>query len=147
MSSGLALDTNVYIDALRNRDELDALKQFVARFGTRVWLAGVVAMELGAGALTVPQREALDDLVRPYISRDRVFGVSFAACREAGRALAALATRERVRLATAPPSLTNDALLAASCREADVMLVTRNFRDFSRLQRQVRGFRFVAPWP
>lgn len=147
MSSGLALDTNVYIDALRNRNELDALKQFVARFGNRVWLSGVVAMELGAGVLTVPQREALDDLVRPYASRDRVFGASFSACREAGRALAALATRERVRLATAPPSLTNDALLAASCREADVTLVTRNFRDFSRLQRQLRGFRFVAPWP
>lgn len=67
--------------------------------------------------------------------------------REAERALAALATRERVRLATAPPSLTNDALLAASCLEADVVLVTRNVRDFSRLQGQMRGFRFVAPWP
>lgn len=147
MPSGLALDTNVYIDALRDRSELAALKQFVARFGVRVWLAGVVATELGAGALTDAQREAVDDLVRPYATRDRVFGVSFAACREAGRALAALATRERVRLATAPPSLTNDALLAASCREADVVLITRNFKDFSRLQRQLRGFRFIAPWP
>jgi predicted nucleic acid-binding protein len=143
----LALDTNVYVNALRDRSELTALKQFVTRFGLRVWLAGVVATELGAGALTDDQRDAVDDLVRPYATRDRVFGVSFTACREAGRALAALATRERVRLATAPPSLTNDALLAASCREADVVLVTRNFKDFSRLQRQLRGFRFIAPWP
>jgi len=147
MPSGLALDTNVYIDALRDRSELAALKQFVARFGVRVWLAGVVATELGASALADAQREAVDDLVRPYATRDRVFGVSFAACREAGRALATLAARERVRLATAPPSLTNDALLAASCREADVVLITRNFKDFSRLQRQLRGFRFIAPWP
>lgn len=147
MISGFALDTNVYIDALRDRSELGALKQFVARFGLRVWLAAVVATELGAGALNDAQREALDDLVLPYTTRDRVFGVSVSACREAGRALASLATRERVRLATAPPSLTNDALLAASCREADVVLVTRNFRGFSRLQRQLRGFRFVAPWP
>ena len=147
MSSGLALDTNVYIDAIRDPSELAALKQFVLRFGHRLWLAGVVAAELGAGALTDARRDAVDDLVRPYATRDRVFGVSFTACREAGRALAGLATRERVRLATAPPSLTNDALLAASCREADVVLVTRNFKDFSRLQRQLRGFRFVAPWP
>jgi predicted nucleic acid-binding protein len=147
MGSGLALDTNVYIDALRDRNELAALKQFIARLGHRVWLAGVVAMELGAGALTDAQQQAVDDLVRPYVTRDRVFGVSFDGCREAGRALGALATRERVRLATAPPSLTNDALLAVSCREADVMLVTRNFKDFSRLQRQLRGFRFIAPWP
>lgn len=147
MASGFALDTNVYIDALRDRAELTALKQFVTRFGLRVWFAGVVATELGAGALTDAQRDAVDDLVRSYATRNRVFGVSFTACREAGRALAGLATRERVRLATAPPSLTNDALLAASCREADVVLVTRNFKDFSRLQRQLRGFRFIAPWP
>lgn len=147
MPSGLALDTNVYIDAIRDRDELAALKQFVARFGLRVWLSGVVVAELAAGALTYAQRDALNDLVEPYTKRGRVFGVSFAACREAGRALAGLAIHERVRLATAPPSLTNDALLAASCREQDVVLVTRNFKDFSRLQRQLRGFRFVPPWP
>src|SRR5262245_37698076 len=123
MATGLALDTNVYIDALRDRNELTALKQFIARLGHRVWLAGVVAMELAAGALTDAQQEAVDGLVRPYVRRGRVFGVSFDACREAGRVLAALATREHVRLATAPPSLTNDALLAVSCREAGVVLV------------------------
>src|SRR5215467_13803030 len=108
MATGLALDTNVYIDALRDRNELAALKQFIARLGHRVWLSGVVAMELGAGALTGAQQESVDDLIRPYATRDRVFGVSFDACREAGRVLGALAMRERVRVAIAPPSLTND---------------------------------------
>ena len=60
----MALDTNVYIDALRDRNELAAPKQFVARFGHRLWLAGVVAMELDAGALTDPQQEAVAGLVR-----------------------------------------------------------------------------------
>jgi len=141
------LDTNVYIDALRNRDELAALKQFLLRIGQRIRLSGIVALELRAGAVTPEHQRAFEALVAPHATRERVLGVSFVACLEAGRALAALAAKERVRLATAPASLTNDALLAASCREAGAVLLTSNHRDFSRLARHLRGFRFVAPWP
>jgi predicted nucleic acid-binding protein len=147
MAALYALDTNVYIDALRDPEQLGALKQFRSRFGARVWLSGIVALELAAGALTLEQQRAVGDLTHLYASRERMFGISFEACHHAGRVLAGLATRDRIRLATAPASLTNDALLAASCREADVVLVTTNFRDFVRIQRHLRGFRFVAPWP
>jgi predicted nucleic acid-binding protein len=40
----------------------------------------------------------------------------------------------------------NDALLAASCREAGVVLVTRNLADFQRIA-QVEPVRFQEPWP
>ena len=40
----------------------------------------------------------------------------------------------------------NDVLLALSCREAGVVLVTDNDRDFERIRRRVR-FAFVGPWP
>lgn len=146
MTAGFALDTNIYIDALRDRDELGELKTFLSRYGARVWLSGVVAMELGAGALTAEQARALESFVQPYASRDRVLDISFDACRQAGRVLAALATRERLRVTTAPRSLTNDVLLAASCREADVVLITRNFRDFAKIRRHLAGFRFAEPW-
>jgi predicted nucleic acid-binding protein len=141
------LDTNVYIDALRDREERAALKRFLIRVGLRIRLAGIVAMELRAGAVTPEHQRALEQLIDPHVRRERVIGLSFAACLEAGRALSSLVAKERLRLASAPASLTNDALMAAWCREAGAVLVTNNHRDFTRLARHLRGFRFVAPWP
>ena len=43
-------------------------------------------------------------------------------------------------------SFGNDVLLALSCREAGLVLVTDNGRDFERIARVV-PFDFVAPWP
>ena len=44
------------------------------------------------------------------------------------------------------PSLLNDALIAVSCREQGIMLIT-NDGDFRRLQPFIKGFRHVTPWP
>jgi hypothetical protein len=44
------------------------------------------------------------------------------------------------------PSLLNDALIAVSCREQGITLIT-NDADFKRLSPFVRGFRYTAPWP
>jgi predicted nucleic acid-binding protein len=44
------------------------------------------------------------------------------------------------------PSLLNDALLAASCREAGITLVT-NDGDFGRFAPFMKGWRPVSPWP
>jgi len=43
-------------------------------------------------------------------------------------------------------SFGNDVLLALSCREAGLVLVTDNRRDFERIAR-VAPFDFVDPWP
>jgi predicted nucleic acid-binding protein len=40
----------------------------------------------------------------------------------------------------------NDVLLALSCREAGIILVTDNARDFARIARIV-AFDLVRPWP
>jgi predicted nucleic acid-binding protein len=141
-----ALDTSVYIHALRDASALAELKAFRKRAGLRLVIAGVVAMELGAGAITEQHEAAVSDLLGPYAARGLVIPVSYASCTEAGRVLAALARQER-DLARAPRSLTNDVLIAASCREAGVVLVTDNSRDFTAIQRHLRGFRFVPPWP
>ena len=142
-----ALDTSVYIRALRDAAVLAELKDFRKRAGLRIVIAGVVAMELGAGAITQQHESAVSDMIEPYARRGLVVPVSYAACTQSGRVLAALARHERVDLARAPRSLTNDVLIAASCREAGVVLVTDNSRDFTRIQRHLRGFRFVSPWP
>jgi predicted nucleic acid-binding protein len=142
-----AIDTSVYIRALRNTDALAELKAFRKRAGLRLAVAAVVAMELGAGAITDEHEASVDELVAPYVARGMVLPVSFEACRQAGRVLAALSRHEHIDLARAARSLTNDVLIAASCREAGVVLVTDNARDFSAIQRHLRGFRFVSPWP
>lgn len=136
-----ALDTNVYIDALRDGAALARLKRFLLRTGQRIRLSAVVALELRAGARAPAQERAVESLIDPHTTRDRVVIPSFESYVQAGRVIAALAKRERV---TPAPSFTNDALLASSCREADVTLITGNNRDFTAIQRHLRGFRFEA---
>jgi predicted nucleic acid-binding protein len=63
----------------------------------------------------------------------------------AGKLLASLATREGWT-ADAQPSLVHHALLAASCRESGVILITRDC-DFGQFRNLLRGWWFVAPWP
>lgn len=141
------LDTNVYVEALRNRDILLELKEFLTRAGMRVRLDGVVAAELFAGAVSVAHADAVKDLVTPYRLRGWTIAPSFAACVEAGRVLAAIRSARSGGRQVLPPSLLRDALIAASCREVGAVLVTNNTSDFRRIQRHLRGFRFLAPWP
>ncbi|MDB4874972.1 MAG: Ribonuclease VapC [Gemmatimonadetes bacterium] len=143
MADIYALDTNVYVNALRNADRLAKLKRFLMRAGTRLRVHAVVALELRAGARTPAHDDAVARLLSPYAERERVVVPSFDAFSQAGRVLAALGVRERVVLADAPGSLTNDAVLAASCRETGVVLVTENHKDFAAIQRHLRGFRFA----
>jgi predicted nucleic acid-binding protein len=139
----LALDTNVYIAALRNVDRLSRLKRFLIRAGLKLRVPAVVALELRAGARTAAQQAAIRDLLAAYVARNRVLVPSFTAYAESGRALAELAAREGVDLSRAG-SLVNDVLLAASCREAGAQLVTENARDFAAVQRHLHGFRFAS---
>jgi predicted nucleic acid-binding protein len=147
MADRWVLDTNIYIKALRNRQELADLKRFRIRARARLLVSAVVALELRAGALTAGHAAAVDDLVKVYTDRARVIVPSFDAYMQGGRVLAAIAMKERLPLADAPRSLVNDVILAASCRESDVVLVTENARDFSMIQRHLKGFRFLTALP
>lgn len=75
-----------------------------------------------------------------------MFAPSSAAFAESGRVLAAVAAREGWQLFDEKPSLLNDALIAASCREQGITLITKD-ADFKRFASFVRGFRYSAPWP
>jgi len=142
-----ALDTNVYIRALRNRHELADLKRFRVRAQARLLVSAIVALELRAGAPTAAHVTAVDDLLELYVRRDRVIVPSFDAYVQAGRIIATAATKERFPLAEAPRSFINDVILATSCRESDVVLVTDNTRDFTMIQRHLKGFRFASTFP
>ena len=142
-----AIDTNVYIDAFRSTDAAEELKQFLAAHLPAMYLSSIVMLELRSGARTKEKVEALDKgLFAPFEKRQRIFTPSANAFKESGRILALLAERDGVDLSRAKGSLVNDAMLAASCREQGVTLITRD-ADYLRLNKHLKGFRYVAPWP
>ena len=111
------------------------------------YLSAVVMQELAAGARTADAaRHVQRGIFEPFERRQRVFAPSSAAFVESGRVLAAIAGREGWQLLDEKPSLLNNALIAASCREQGVTLITRD-DDFKRLAPFIKGFRHAAPWP
>ncbi len=142
-----ALDTNVYIDALRSEDAAALLERFLVRELRVIYLSAIVMQELRGGARTRAQVNALErGVFRPFERRGRVLVPSATAFKEAGRAVAERASRSSIRSAGRVRVLMSDALLAASCRENDVTLITRD-SDFVGLARALRGFAHVTPWP
>ena len=79
MAESYALDSNVYIRALRDRERLARVKRFLIRMGLRVHVNAVVALELQAVARTTAHARAVSDLVGSYVQRDRVIVPSFEA--------------------------------------------------------------------
>ncbi|MDX2193698.1 MAG: type II toxin-antitoxin system VapC family toxin [Gemmatimonadales bacterium] len=142
MSERYVLDTSVYVGAWRNEDERRALAAFVRRHASRLLLSAVVLLELRAGARTDDAALALEEFESAFGGRGGIVVPGASAYREAGRALADLAVRERLAAGAIPAALVNDALLAASCREQRATLLTRNGADFARLARELRGFRW-----
>lgn len=135
-----AVDTNVLIDALNQPPQLEALEEFLGWALPRTFLSAVVLLEVEAGATTTRQRTLLgQQLVGPFERRGRVFAPTPANWRRAGQLIA-----QGLRLAT--PAGANDLLLALSCREAGITLVTRN-RGFRRLVRHVPGLAVADPFP
>jgi predicted nucleic acid-binding protein len=141
------LDTNVFVDAFRDERFAEALAAFLEAALPTTFLSAVVVQELAAGARNREQVRALESsILRPFERRGRVFAPSALGFRESGRLLAELAAREGWAAIHSNPSLTNDALLAASCREQGFTLVTSD-GDFDRFLPSLGRWRHVKPWP
>ena len=142
-----ALDTKVFIDGFRNEETQADVFAFLNRALPYTYLSAVVMQELAAGARTAEAARALQQTVfKPFQRRRRVFAPSASAFIDSGRILAAVAGAEGWKAVDQNPSLLNDALVAASCREQGITLITRD-TDFTRLAPFLRGLRFVEPWP
>lgn len=142
-----ALDTNVFIDGFRTQEAQADVFAFLNRALPFMFLNAVVMQELAAGARsTQAARDVQQGVFEPFERRGRVFAPSSAAFAESGRVIAAVAAREGWQLLDDNPSLFNDALIAVSCRERGITLITRD-GDFKRLSPLVRGFHYAAPWP
>jgi predicted nucleic acid-binding protein len=142
-----ALDTNCFITGFRTPDGVAALQQFHRLFAPFEYLSAVVAQELRAGVRSPGDRRKLErHVLAPFERTGRVLTPSTQAWHDAGDLLSDLVRREGLALHSLSKAFGNDVLLALSCREAGVVLVTENTRDFTRIAR-LAAFEFVAPWP
>jgi len=141
-----ALDTNVFIQAFRDEARKAELQRFRSAFAPFEHLSAVVVQELRAGARSVQSAKQLQRHVfDAFELRGRVFAPTYSAWKRAGEALARLSSIEGAPLRAFGRTFVHDVLLAASCREAGIVLVSNNTRDFARIQR-VLPFEFVPVW-
>ena len=142
-----AFDTNVFIDAFRDTTAEAALLSFLEHGLPFTFLSAVVMQEIAAGARSHAQARELERSVfKPFIRRGRVFAPTTAAFVNSGRLLAAVAALEGWEAIYDNPSLLNDALLASSCQERGITLITRD-SDFDRFLPFLSRWRHLAPWP
>lgn len=141
------LDTNLFIDGLRQEPAKQELVRFHTLFAPFEYLSAVVVQELLAGTRSLGDQRALQrHIVEPFVRRGRLVTPSFRAWQLSGEVLAQLVRKQSTEPAGVSKSFGNDVLLALSCREAGLTLVTANSRDFERINRVV-PFRFTPPWP
>jgi predicted nucleic acid-binding protein len=141
------LDTNVWIRAFRDTAANHALEAFHRVHGPGEYLCSIVAHELRAGVRTTADRRKLERLILDRFKRvGRVVTPSDAAWQLAGDVFSALQRKDGLDISRTSKSFGNDVLLALCCREAGMVLVTENRRDFDRI-RQIVKFDFVDHLP
>jgi predicted nucleic acid-binding protein len=142
-----AFDSNLYIRGYRDAAYAARLEQFFAANAYRCYLSVVVLHELLVGASKPAKAaEIHHDLARPFDRTGRRFAPSPRAWIRAGEAIAELARAHGLNLRGMPRSLVNDALIAASCLENGITLITENTRDFEQIAK-VLPVEFTSPWP
>jgi len=141
------LDSNVYIEAARSALKAEELVSFSSSFLPQLYFHAVVAQELLAGATNSEWRREIErGIVGPFERRGRLVTPTFKAWKRSGEIIADLIERRRLSPGGVPRSFLNDVLLAVSCREAGLTLVTNNTADFE-LIAEVEPVRFGLPWP
>jgi predicted nucleic acid-binding protein len=140
------LDTNVFIDGLRDPAVHEDLLHFHRAFAPFEYVSAVVVQELRAGAVTASDGSAVDAMVQPFVRRGRLVTPSFRAWETSGTVIRDIVRHEGLDISRLSKSFGNDVLLALSCRESGMTLVTSNQRDFARIHRVV-PLEYVAPWP
>jgi len=142
-----ALDTNLFIAGMRSASNADQLAEFHALFAPFEYLSAIVVQELRAGLQNAADARRLDAaVVDPFRKRGRLIAPTFAAWQASGGVLAQLVAEDHLDLRRVSKRKVNDILLALSCREAGVTVVTANLADFRRIN-AITSIDFVAPWP
>ncbi|MBA3344344.1 MAG: type II toxin-antitoxin system VapC family toxin [Gemmatimonadales bacterium] len=124
------LDTNLFIRAFREEAANAQLQRFHQLFAPFEYLNAVVAQELRAGARAASARRQLERRVLDvYARRGRVVTPSTQVWHDSRDLLAELARQEEgLEAGRHSKAFGNDVLLALSCREAGLVLVTEPAR-------------------
>jgi len=132
---------------MRSASNADQLAEFHALFAPFEYLSAIVVQELRAGLQNAGDARRLDAaVVDPFRTRGRLIAPTFAAWQASGGVLAQLVAEDHLDLRRVSKRKVNDILLALSCREAGVTVVTANLADFRRIN-AITSIDFVAPWP
>jgi predicted nucleic acid-binding protein len=141
------VDTNLLIDSFHVSEVDRAYQRFKAAFLPFVHLHAVVLHELRTGMTSAADRQELEHRVLEHFERARRIVTPSARCWDrAGNVLAEMSRADGLELSRVSKSFLCDVLIALSCREAGVTLVTANTRDFERIARRA-PFNYVGPWP
>lgn len=125
-------DTSVYIDAMR-RGDTTVLQTRNVIYASPLWLSAVVLEELYAGATNAPLRKLLEKTERDFAKANRLLTPTQSDWTRTGHLLAKFGTKygfDQIGRAR----MTNDVLIALSAARLGLLLVTRNPRDFARIQ-------------
>jgi predicted nucleic acid-binding protein len=141
------LDSNLYIEASRNSESAKELAAFSKGRLPRLFFHAVVAQEIIAGATTPAWRTEIEkNIVGPFERRGRLVTPTFRDWKRSGEIVAELIEKRRLPRGGVPRSFLNDVLLAASCRQEGLTLVTKNTAHFA-LIADVEDVQYVPPWP
>lgn len=141
------LDTNLFITADRDAAWAEEMNRFLSSHLPSIYLHGVVAQELLAGAIDQRREKlVLDSLITPFEKRGRTIVPDFRSWARAGQIVSRLIQKKHVSPGGFKRSFLNDCVLAASCRAGGLTLVTLNRADFD-LIGKVEAFDVVQPWP
>lgn len=140
------LDTQLFINAFRDRVANEELQRFHQAFSPFEHLSVIVAQELRAGVKPQDRRALERNVLTIFKRAGRTITPSADAWHRSGDLLAEMARQEGLEIARVSKAFANDILLALSCREGGCILVTDNERDFQRIRRFVQ-FDFTKPWP
>ena len=127
----LLLDTNVLIGFFRDPLAKDSFEAQWSR--PLLCMSSLVAMELFAGCRNRRQQSALATFLKPFEKAARLVTPDHSALLESGRVLAQLG-REGIGKAHLR-QITNDVIIGVTAARAGVVVVTRNARDFSRIEK------------
>lgn len=141
------LDTNLFIEAARDKAKGKELAAFSAAFLPRLHLHAIVVQELLAGAVSSEWRREIERaLVSPFERRGRIVTPDYGSWKRAGEIISELVERRRMSPNGIGRSFPNDVLIAVSCRAGGHTLITGNIGDFELIS-EVDPIRFVRPWP
>ena len=137
----ILLDTNVLSELMRPMPNPNVVRWLDAWLEWDVWISAVTVAEIRLGISLLPagkRKELLLNLAEQMFQEDFPHRCLPFDCEAAGEY--ALIVSERNRQGR--PISVEDAQVAAIARTADLVLVTRNTKDFS----DITGLKLVDPW-